>query len=443
MISISDKQKCCGCSACAQRCPKQCITMQEDAEGFLYPQVDADVCIDCGLCEKVCPFINPNDKREPIQTLAAINKNEVIRMQSSSGGIFSFVAEQIIDEGGVVFGARFDEKWQVILDYTETIDGLVAFRGSKYVQARVGSTYRQCLKFLNDGRKVLFSGTPCQIAGLKRYLRKDFDNLFTIDLACHGVPSPKVWKMYLDSLQKTLSINNINMRDKQNGWKKFNFRLSYSNEENSYELTSPAFDNDYMKAFLCNLILRPSCHDCKMKECRSNSDITLADYWGIENVSPEMNDNRGTSLVLLHNEKAKALLSQKNLKFRETSYEQAFIYNSAIIASVKPHINRNQFFAELDTNNDIVSLIKKHATRPQSMQTKGRIKQLPYRIARKVKHMITNVIQKKRCGGGNQQINSTLNQTTPLVTSTQKIVDVNFRDKRTKWQHYNFTIKIR
>ena len=197
MINILNKKDCCGCNACVQRCPKQCIIMQTDNEGFLYPIVDATTCIDCGLCEKVCPVINQTEPQEPLKVYAAYNKNEDIRMQSSSGGIFTLLAEEIIKKGGVVFGVKFNKDWMPEFGYTETLEGLSTYRGSKYVQAIVGDAYKQAEEFLKAGREVLFSGTPCQIAGLKRYLRKEYDKLLTVDIICHGVPSPKVWNMYL------------------------------------------------------------------------------------------------------------------------------------------------------------------------------------------------------------------------------------------------------
>ena len=293
MIHITDKQNCCGCSACAQRCPKQCITMQEDNEGFLYPKVDESACIDCGLCEKVCPMITPYEAHEPIQTLAAVNKNDEVRLKSSSGGIFSILAEKVIREGGVVFGARFDDQWQVVIDYTETLEGINDFRGSKYLQASTGDTFKQCENFLKAGRLVMYSGSPCQIAGLKHYLRKEYDNLLLVDFGCHGVPSPKVWQKYLDEIVGSRDINSTSMRAKTNGWRKFNFEMSFNRDNSTILLSSPASKNDYMRAFLNNLILRPSCHNCKAKECRSHSDITIADYWGIWNVAPELYDDKG------------------------------------------------------------------------------------------------------------------------------------------------------
>ena len=236
MIDIKDKKDCCGCSACVQICPKHCIHMVADNEGFLYPQVDTTVCINCGLCEKVCPVINQNEPREPLAVYAAKINNDEIRIKSSSGGIFTLLAEKIINEGGVVFGAKFNKNWDVVHDYTETINGLEAFRGSKYVQSIIGDNFKIAKQFLNDGRKVLFSGTPCQIAGLKRYLQKEYNNLLTIDIICHGVPSISIWGKYKNKVKQLASyscrdfastnnklstLNDINFRDKTNGWKHY------------------------------------------------------------------------------------------------------------------------------------------------------------------------------------------------------------------------------
>lgn len=202
MISIQDKDKCCGCAACVQVCPKQCFSFEEDKEGFRYPVADRIKCIDCGLCEKVCPVINQYEATNPIKVYAAINKDEVIRMQSSSGGIFTLLAEKVIREGGVVFGAAFDENWEVQHTYVETIKDLAKLRTSKYVQSRMEDNYQRAKAFLKQGRKVMFTGTSCQIAGLKHFLRKDYDNLLAVDVICHGVPSPMVWRDYLLEIQK-------------------------------------------------------------------------------------------------------------------------------------------------------------------------------------------------------------------------------------------------
>ena len=201
MIEIRDKHACCGCEACVQICPKQCISFEEDAEGFRYPSIDRTICIDCGLCEKVCPVLNQSVPMMPLVVYAAQNKNKEELLHSSSGGIFILLAKEILKKNGVVFGAKFDDKWNVVHAFAESEETVKAFMGSKYVQSRIGNTYSEAKKFLDSGRQVLFSGTPCQIVGLKRYLRKDYDNLLTVDIICHGVPSPKAWHRYLDEIK--------------------------------------------------------------------------------------------------------------------------------------------------------------------------------------------------------------------------------------------------
>lgn len=179
-------------------CPLQCIDLVTDKEGFLYPQVDVTRCIDCGKCEKVCPELVEAGERKATGIYAGVNPDDEVRRASSSGGIFTLLAESVLAENGVVFGARFDKDWNVVHDYTESKEGLGTFRGSKYVQSRNGETFKQAERFLKAGRKVLFSGTPCQIMGLKRYLRREYDNLLTVDFVCHGVPSPLVWRKYVE-----------------------------------------------------------------------------------------------------------------------------------------------------------------------------------------------------------------------------------------------------
>lgn len=190
MIIITDKHNSCGCGACVQRCPRQCITMHSDKEGFAYPVVDTKLCTNCGLCEMVCPVINQQPEQAPIATYAAINSDQAVREESSSGGIFTLLAEETINNGVVVFGAAFNDKWQVAHTYANEINDIKKFRGSKYVQSDICGSYSVAEKFLKEGKEVLFSGTPCQIAGLKRFLRKEYKNLKTIDFICHGVPSP-------------------------------------------------------------------------------------------------------------------------------------------------------------------------------------------------------------------------------------------------------------
>lgn len=391
MILITDKSLCCGCSACVQKCPKQCISLKEDNEGFLYPIVNTDTCVDCGICEKVCPVLNPEDTHEPLKVLAAKNRDEKIRMESSSGGIFTLLAEPIIREGGVVFGARFDEEWQVTLDYTETIDGLSAFRGSKYVQARTGDTYRQCEQFLKEGRKVLFTGSPCQIAGLNHYLRKEYENLITCDFVCHGVPSPKVWRMYLKEVIEgaNRAIADIKFRNKDNGWKSFNFKLTYDENKRKTVLSSCHRDNLYMRAFLKDMILRPSCHNCKAKQGRSKSDITIADFWGIQKSHPEMDDDKGVGLVIINSDKGNLTLNFSQIDFIQAKYDDASPYNNALKPSMPEAPNRSKFFKKLDKTHNLGKLILDCIKPTIKERVKFRLKHL--RILLKKLTIINNI----------------------------------------------------
>lgn len=369
MINIVDKTSCCGCSACASVCPKQCINMEGDNEGFLYPHVDKDTCIDCGLCEKVCNELNPMAPREPLQVLAAINKNEKIRLKSSSGGIFYVLASKIISEGGVVFGARFDENWQVLIDYAEDMESVKAFMGSKYVQARIENAYKDVKYFLIKGRKVLFSGTPCQVAGLHQFLRKQFDNLLTVDFICHGIPSPKVWQMYLDEIFGCYKrMKSVSFRDKTRGWQNYHFRIEYDDNENATMLLSPATQNQYMRAFLSDLILRPSCSFCVAKSGSSRSDITLADFWGIWNENPQMYDNKGTSMIFINTDKGRLVLpSEEIVKYDKSDYSTALKYNRVCKVSVSPNSKRDLFFLKLKTTESVTQLIEK-TLKPPFMQ---------------------------------------------------------------------------
>lgn len=377
MIKISDKTNCCGCSSCAQCCPKQSITMHEDKEGFLYPQVNVETCIDCGLCKKVCPELDTNEKRIPLQALAAINKKEDIRLASSSGGIFTLLAEKILHEGGVVFGARFDNEWQVTLDCTDTIDGLSAFRGSKYLQARVGDTYKQCERFLKERRKVLFSGTPCQIAGLKHFLKKEYENLYLVDIACHGVPSPKVWRKYLTETNQY--PRSIQFRNKKNGWR--NYFLTIESAAKSYCV--PFNEDPYFLAFVRNLTLRPSCFACPFKSGASGSDITLADFWGVEILCESMYDDKGTSLVLTFSDKGKSLIDSLEFVHKSIDAEQFYKYNPALVHNPQAHKNRGRFFSKLNTSSNVIKLLKEQAQ-----------EEFKVRAVRKIKNVLRKLLSR-------------------------------------------------
>ena len=347
MIQISDKHNCCGCNACLQKCPKQCITMTEDDEGFLYPKVDLEKCINCHLCEKVCPYLNPKKSQEPLKCYAAKNIDENVRLQSSSGGVFTAIAEKILAGGGVVFGASFDNNWQVVHSHVENKDGLTALRGSKYVQSEIGESFKKTEKFLNTEREVLFSGTPCQISGLYHFLNKEYDNLLTIEIVCHGVPSPKIWQEYLKTLGLS-SIGSISLKDKSSGWRDYSVLIKNTKGETVYK--NRATEDKYMTAFSRNLTLRPSCYNCPSKSGRSHADITLADYWGIEHLIPKMDDNKGVSFIGVNTEKGNAVLQGLNFHIEHTDYYKSVRYNSCMIKSAEEPAERQQFWIKYQEN---------------------------------------------------------------------------------------------
>lgn len=375
MIHIEDKKNCCGCSACVQVCPKQCISLSEDKEGFLYPHVDSNACINCGLCEKVCPILHQDEPRQPLKVYAAKNKDEEIRRTSSSGGIFTLLAERIIQKGGVVFGARFDEQWEVEHDYTETRERLASFRGSKYTQSRMRDNFKKAKQFLTQGRPVLFTGTPCQIAGLKKYLRKDYEHLFTIDILCHGVPSPGVWRTYLKETIGHESIKQVNFRDKCTGWENYSVSITYTSGNAYRTLYS---QNMFMKGFLTDLYLRPSCYQCPAKAGKSGSDLTIADFWAIPQVHPKLDDDKGFNLVLVNSEKGKSLYAEINAFSIETEYEKAKGRNGGFKESIPLPKQREYFFQRYYKKKSITTIIRK-------IQEPSFYQKMVYRIKRIVK----------------------------------------------------------
>ena len=317
--------------------------MQTDKEGFSYPVVDTTKCSDCGLCEKVCPVINQLPEQQPIATYAAINSNEAIRNASSSGGIFTMLAQETINNGGIVFGAVFNEDWDVEHIYVDNANDLKRLRGSKYVQSKIGDSYAMAEKFLKEGKEVLFSGTPCQVAGLKKYLRKEYKNLKTVDFVCHGTPSLEVWKMYLDEVCRINNIGNITdiqFRNKAEGWKKYSLQITYTGNDGKEKIFRETLDdNIFMKCFLSNLCLRPSCYQCPTRIGKSGSDITLGDLWGAQQICPEIDDDRGLSLVMVRKESE---LPQCNKT--AISYNEALRYNPSIERDVREPKRRRKFF---------------------------------------------------------------------------------------------------
>ncbi len=380
---ICDTDKCSGCHACYSVCPKQCIDMRADTEGFLQPCSDKSRCVNCGKCRMVCPINKKSVEGEQGKAFAAINTDDKIRMKSSSGGIFTLLAEHIINSGGVVFGAAFGKDLNVKHIMVETVQDLHKLRCSKYVQSRIGDAYIRTKKVLESGRQVLFTGTPCQIGGLKNFLGRDYENLIMQDIICHGVPSPMIWQKYLHYI-KTTHGSDIDsdivpvFRDKSSGWHRYSIKICLKNGM-EYKQT---LDKDlFMRAFIMSFSLRRSCYQCHFKSLKRESDLTLADFWGGEQQVPELCDNKGTSLVLIHSEKGAALFENLKIKKVEVDYKRATMPNIAAYKSVPMPEQRDNFIKEINTS-DFDRTVKKYCRTKITVLIKRNIKSIGGKILR-------------------------------------------------------------
>lgn len=373
-IQIKNIKSCMECHACYSICPVNCIMLKADVEGFLYPTVNYDSCIKCNRCVDVCPIINKTMVDNDIVAYACINKNEDTRLDSSSGGLFTLVAEKVLSVGGVVFGAMFNENFELEHRFVESKEALYKLRGAKYVQSKIGDTYKQANVFLKSGMKVLFSGTPCQISGLKSYLGKHYENLITIDIICHGVPSPDVWKKYVAFriAEAKSPVQQIYFRKKNKGWKQYSISFLF---KNNTEYQQNFREDLYMKAFLKDVCLRPSCYECKFKGINRQSDITLGDFWGIKNLLPEMDDDKGTSLIFVNSQKGLNIFDEikERMFFEEVDLEEAIKYNSAAIKSSRYNPNRAMFMVDKD-NLSFDNLVKKYCSDKLTIRLKRKIK---------------------------------------------------------------------
>ena len=366
MINLKEKKDCCGCTACQQICPKRCIDMKEDSEGFLYPSVDELKCVSCGLCDSVCPVLHPFESySSPHLSFAAKSLDNELVKTSSSGGVFYILASKIIEKGGVVFGACFDSTWRVIHDYAENFEELNKFKGSKYAQSFLGDSFNKVKDFLKEGREVLFSGTPCQVAGLNHFLKKPYRNLTTIDIICHSIASPKVWKDYLNEISKGTVVNSVTFKDKSQGWRSYGLEIKGSNPGNdSFVLVRGTHkENIYMRGFLEDLYTRPSCSSCPARNYTSKSDILLGDCWRIEKYHPDIDDNTGMSVAIILSDKGKQLYDccVDSLFSKEISYDEVEEHaaHAPITTSTPPHPYRTQFYSQYDANRSIIELISR------------------------------------------------------------------------------------
>lgn len=355
MIDIKNKVDCCGCNACGDICPKECISFPKDKEGFWYPKVDLDKCIDCHLCEKVCPIIQPADfvKRydEP-KVFAAYTKDDAVRTDSTSGGIHSMLAKAMYKRNAYIGGAVYNEDHSCSHILSDDPQLLPKIRSSKYLQSNMEGQFKEVREKLKEGREVLYCGAPCQIQGLYKFLRKEYPNLTTVDFICRGVNSPKVFQAFINNLEHKYhsKATEIKAKNKKWGWHNFSMRVNF---DNGQQYVEDRWHDAYFVGYLqYGGFTRPSCYECHFKGFPQKADITLADFWGIENIDKSMDQDRGTSLVMVNSDKGMALFNEikPNIVWKEFTLDDAKRENPALEGSLEATVqNREEFFTALDT----------------------------------------------------------------------------------------------
>lgn len=358
MIEITDKYDCCGCTACESVCGHDAIAMVADIEGFLYPKVDVSKCVGCGLCERVCPVKYRDTNRFnslPQKVYALHHVDNDVWQTSSSGGVFAALVEDCLSQGGIVFGAEYDDDFVVVHKGEETHDGVLKFRGSKYVQSDMRGVFRDVKQYLREGRHVLFSGTPCQVEGLKCFLLKPYDNLITVDILCHGVPSPRVFADYVKYISRhSFSILiGINMKDKTFGWGYQNLRLFF---KGGYSEFNSPLSNLWNRIFYGHVANRPACHKCRFTNLSRPGDLTIGDFWGIEKSHPEFISDKGISLLLVNSDNGMRIWNRVQSRFVYMESDTAECQQPAVYCSQPEAVDRVDFWSRYLSNgfNNII-----------------------------------------------------------------------------------------
>lgn len=362
-VANINKENCTACGACENICPNNCLNMTQDNEGFLYPKIDMNRCNKCGKCALTCPIINNKNSSNFImpKVYAAWSLDDQIRMESSSGGIFTELAQNILAMDGYVIGARYNTKHLVEHDIVKNEEGLALLRKSKYVQSKIGLIFREIKNLLDQDKQVMFVGTPCQTAGLRNFLNRKYEKLLICDLVCHGVNSPIVYLKYLEELESEYKskVKSINFRDKINSWKDFGTRIIFENKQEYYK---DQYNELFFRGFIKNLYLRPSCYDCKFKTFPRDADISLADFWGIEKTYKDLDTKKGVSLIMIHSERGQEYFNKLDgLIFKiESDIQKALPSNPCIIyASNVSSGKRQAFFSALNDGEKITDIISK------------------------------------------------------------------------------------
>lgn len=358
MPTLANMNLCVGCTACVSKCPKHCLNMVYDDVGFAYPKLtNTEQCKKCNLCERACPILNKIEiEDENTRAFAAFSLDNQIRLESSSGGIFTELALQVLAKNGVVYGAAYNDKWMVEHIAVDSIEKLHKLRGAKYAESRLEGVFTEIERHLNNKREVLFSATPCQVAGLKAFLKCDYSSLLCVDFVCHGIPSPLVWEKYIYERKRADGEMEmpclINQRSKHTGWSRYSYS-SVIEYPDGRKYSAVSSEDLFMKLFCNDYISRKSCHSCAFKGYDRISDITLGDFWGIWDIAPEMDDGKGTSLVLIHSEKGRKAFSNlgNRIKYRDTTLEEASKENLALLCAALEKKERENVLGEIKNGN--------------------------------------------------------------------------------------------
>ena len=345
-----EKKDCCGCGACMNICPKTAIHMEKDEYGFLYPRIDVGKCVECGACKKVCAFQNEPARRQPQRVYAIASKNNDLVTNSASGGLFATMAMYVLEHGGCVYGAIMQhEEHELHIRHAccETKEDLYRFQGSKYVQSSLGNIFKDIQMKLKNDILVLFSGTPCQVDALKLFLKKEYSNLLTVDIVCHGVPNEQIFNDYIHYIEKKIGgeIREFKFRDKSLGWG-YNLTAKYIQEDGSirYHRTASS-DSSYFDMFINSIILRENCYHCKYTNGKRTGDITIGDYWGIEDEHPEaleqnggrLSEKSGISVSFLNSDKGISFFDEikEQFDYYESTFEKVAKRNTQLVHPVK------------------------------------------------------------------------------------------------------------